>query len=422
MSVTRAEIVASLALAGIFVVTMALATLLSAPALDAGLQQFDDPEDPAGVGIYLVLILAFTFVILWVAKRGYKWVIRWLILLAVGSSVVYLVYPILLQFGVALESAFIAGLAAAVVVTLALWKHPEWYVIDVAGVAVATIAASVFGISFVPWLVILLLSLLAIYDAIAVYKTRHMLSLADTVIELRLPVLLVIPKHRGYRFRDDATQVKQVSQSPKTEREAMFMGLGDLVMPTMLVVSALVFFPHLAGLPAELTASIGEYDSPTSQAYVVGLQGEVVAEGDTAQVLFTISSTNAPSDAHWTLDWDSDAKVDVEGDGLPAQYNATYTESGGRTAIATVSSEGESASASLDVLIEGPSSWLRPLQVLVHHPPALGAALGTLVGFGVLMVFVLRGNPQAGLPLLNGGSILGFLVGLWMATGSLRFW
>ena len=38
----------------------------------------------------------------------------------------------------------------------------------------------------------------------------------------------------------------------------------------------------------------------------------------------------------------------------------------------------------------------------------MGALLGSLVGYGVLMRLVLRGNPQAGLPLLNGGALLGY--------------
>jgi presenilin-like A22 family membrane protease len=54
--------------------------------------------------------------------------------------------------------------------------------------------------------------------------------------------------------------------------------------------------------------------------------------------------------------------------------------------------------------------------------PALGAAVGTLVGYAVLMGYVLKGRPQAGLPLLNGGSIVGFLTGLYAATGTIRFW
>jgi len=36
--------------------------------------------------------------------------------------------------------------------------------------------------------------------------------------------------------------------------------------------------------------------------------------------------------------------------------------------------------------------------------------LGSLVGYGVLMRLVLRGNPQAGLPLLNGGAMVGYAI------------
>ena len=68
------------------------------------------------------------------------------------------------------------------------------------------------------------------------------------------------------------------------------------------------------------------------------------------------------------------------------------------------------------------TAWYEPLHLLATNGAALGAALGTLAGYGFLMIFVLRGNPQAGLPLLNGGAIVGFLVGVWASTGSLRFW
>jgi presenilin-like A22 family membrane protease len=41
---------------------------------------------------------------------------------------------------------------------------------------------------------------------------------------------------------------------------------------------------------------------------------------------------------------------------------------------------------------------------------AILTLVGILAGFSVLMQFVLKGNPQAGLPLLNTGAILGFVV------------
>ena len=52
-------------------------------------------------------------------------------------------------------------------------------------------------------------------------------------------------------------------------------------------------------------------------------------------------------------------------------------------------------------------------------PVALSVIIGTLIGFSILMVFVMRGKPQAGLPLLCGGAILGYLVSSYLLFGKL---
>src|SRR5947199_3208913 len=50
------------------------------------------------------------------------------------------------------------------------------------------------------------------------------------------------------------------------------------------------------------------------------------------------------------------------------------------------------------------------LGVLPNGIIAFGTVLGSLVGFMVLMRYVLKRIPQAGLPLLNAGALLGFLI------------
>lgn len=301
---TWAEYRAAAILAGSFVLTMLLAIVFAQPFLAAGLQAFEDPDDVGNSLWYIVAILVFTFVILAIAKWGKKWLIRAIILGAVGLTIAYVVWPVLeISAGWPFGRALATAVAVAAASVVALYKHPEWYVIDAVGILVAAGTAAIFGISLGIVPVVVLLVGLAVYDAIAVYRTRHMLSLADTVIELRLPVLLVIPKVARYRFVQEQAKVREAGPETKGEREAMFMGLGDLVMPTILVVSALQF-----------------------------------------------------AQPGW-----------------------------------------------------GPY-------------PALGAAIGTLVGYAILMGYVLKGNPQAGLPLLNGGSIVGFLAGVYMATRSLVFW
>ena len=49
--------------------------------------------------------------------------------------------------------------------------------------------------------------------------------------------------------------------------------------------------------------------------------------------------------------------------------------------------------------------------------------LGGLLGYLILMTYVAKGRPQAGLPLLNGGAILGYIIGglIFVGTGILDF-
>ena len=78
-----------------------------------------------------------------------------------------------------------------------------------------------------------------------------MLELADTMIGLQLPILLVAPQDKGYSFKDEKTKMIDKSEIPQTtaprpqrsvakkkNTEALFMGLGDIIFPGMLVLSA----------------------------------------------------------------------------------------------------------------------------------------------------------------------------------------
>ncbi|OQA54482.1 MAG: hypothetical protein BWY45_02570 [Euryarchaeota archaeon ADurb.Bin294] len=132
-----------------------------------------------------------------------------------------------------------------------------------------------------------------------------MLTLANGVIEGRMPIMVVVPKKEGYSFIRDGIGGSidpdtSNDESPKHDRAAYLMGLGDLIMPSILVTSAAVFTP------------------------------------------------------------------------------------GGGMGIVSL--------------------------------PAIGAILGSLAGLGILLYAVHSGRPQAGLPPLNGGAILGFLIGWFVLT------
>jgi len=90
--------------------------------------------------------------------------------------------------------------------------------------------------------VIVVLIVMALYDAISVYKTKHMIDLADTLIDLKLPILFVIPKKGSYSLIKETKGLKEKLKEGE-KREAFFLGLGDVVLPGILVASAFHYLP-----------------------------------------------------------------------------------------------------------------------------------------------------------------------------------
>ena len=159
------------------------------------------------------------------------------------------------------------GVLVALVLMVLLYVHSEWYVVNTVGVLVGSGVIVMLGVAFVPTLIIFFMIAAAIYDAWAVYKSKHMLDLADTMIGLRLPILLVAPQEKGYSFVDETTSMKQTnaplppstSKGPvkKKSKDAMFMGLGDVIFPGMLVLSAAQWLDHSGAVAVAISTLIG---------------------------------------------------------------------------------------------------------------------------------------------------------------------
>ena len=290
----RENSLAILALGLCFLVSHMLAMYLVPSYEEAEVQAFEVPDDPVNSIFYIAVILVFTAFVLWIARKGLEWVLQAIFMSAIGITFIYVFYPFFHSVGITGVAGYIGATALAIELTFLLLTYPEWYVVDTAGVILAAGVAAIFGISFGLFPALLLLVGLAIYDAWAVYRTGHMVDLADSVMNLKLPILLVMPKSAGYSFLDQGSLADQIEKGEK--REALFMGLGDIVIPGALVVSS--------------KASLG-----------------------------------------WAV--------------------------------------------------------------------GISSMIGGLIGFCILMVFVLSGRPQAGLPLLNGGAILGYVVGAFVFVGNL---
>lgn len=265
-----------------FVVAVQLLSLaLMPPLAETEVRIFENPESAANPFSYIILVLGFTLFILMAMKLKKGWVVSGVVLLAMAMGVYYVL------------SAFFPptlALLASLAILVLLHLYPEWYIIDLVGLLVCAGVGTLFGLSMTPFPALLLLLVLAAYDAISVYKTRHMVTLAEGVMEIRAPLLFVVPRKKGYSFRREGL-------GSGGDRGAYFLGLGDAIIPTVLVISA-----------------------------------------------------------NWSLDL---PQVELFGIGA--------------------------------------------------NLPALGAMLGTALGFAVLST-TSRDRPQAGLPFLNGGAILGFLL------------
>jgi len=320
----RREYAPVAAMAVLLVASQAVAIALSPLFQSSGFQAFPNPSDVTNTAIYIILILVFTAVILGLVRYRRQNLAKYVIMASIFVTLAFvlllpLYYGLWYGTGQSQDPNFLNSLAnvatllsfaVAAVLLYLLVKFPEWYVVDTIGFVTAAGVTAILGISFGLLPAILLLVALAVYDAWAVYRTKHMITLADELTSQRLPILLVIPKKAGYSFREQKSLKGQIATGE--EREAMFIGLGDLIIPGILSVSAFTFLND----PALLGRSLG----PVAPFMTV----------------------------------------------------------------------------------------------------ALGTVIGSLVGFFVLMRYVLKGNPQAGLPLLNGGALLGFFVTSLVVYGTIH--
>ncbi len=190
----------------IFVVTAFLA-ISSVPKYEqSGMRVFENPGDVSNSFLYFALIIVFTAFVLILARKSEKFLKAFMYLL-VFVSIHYVLIPFL----------GILSLIVALVLTVLLILKPNWITIDISALLLASGVAAMFGISLEPTPVIVLLVILAIYDAVSVYKTGHMIDLAESVKDL--PLLFIIPGK---------------------DRPSV-LGVGDVVIPNILVVSAQTF-------------------------------------------------------------------------------------------------------------------------------------------------------------------------------------
>jgi len=203
-------------------------------------QAFEDAGDPINPLIYVIMILVVTGIVLLLIRYGKGRIIQVLFLASISITIFIIFIPLIYLVIPNANLAIGGSLAIAVGMVVALLVHPEWYVIDIVGITVASGITAILGMSLGILPAMIFLVILAVYDAISVYKTKHMLTLAEGVTPLGLPVLFVVPKKGDFTM--ESLKDKSITAEGE-ERDAVFMGLGDSVIPGILVVSSFIFLP-----------------------------------------------------------------------------------------------------------------------------------------------------------------------------------
>jgi presenilin-like A22 family membrane protease len=335
--------VAVAATVGLFVVVQVGALALVEPFMDAGYQAVEDPSDPTNSLLYVGAVLLATVLMLASIRLGVDRLLQALVVFA-ATFIAFYVFSVVVPPVLTVADVNVLAAGGAVALAAGLLAHPEWYVIDAAGVVMGAGAAGIFGISFGLAPALLLLLVLAVYDAVSVYGTEHMLTLASGAMDLRLPVVFIVPLTLSYSFLD--------AEGPATLDDDAEPGPG-------------------AGTDAGDDAGAGEGDGG-------GSAGDDGSAGE----------EDASTDAEPPDPFERDAFFVGLGDAvIPTVLvaSAAFFRPGG--------------AALLDV------------PAVAVTVPALGAMAGTLAGLVVLLWLVMKGRAHAGLPLLNGGAIAGYLLG-----------
>lgn len=179
------------------------------------------------INFYLIFIL-LTFLLLSLTifkkvrkmKKGFY---KTLFVLAILGGGTYVLNVWMIPFGSLLMIFLVLAWFLIPMVSI----HNVVIILGIAG------AGSIIGSGFTPQGVIILLMIFSLYDFIAVYKTKHMVKMAEDMIESRAVLGLIVPMELS-GFWEHLDEVKPGGKF-------YILGGGDVAFPMILAISVLPF-------------------------------------------------------------------------------------------------------------------------------------------------------------------------------------
>jgi len=185
-----------------------------------------DADEPLNALFFIVYILvgaAFMILMIRLIKKfEIFFVLMEFVLVSTASSIVFYAFiRLFLGMEISTFAAIVMGLAFSLLKVIKPSFKNAAAIFATAGVGV------IFGISLGLVPLIIFLVFLSIYDFLAVFKTKHMVEMANFVVKKNLA------------FTVTAT----VPTAKPGEKKRIDLGTGDMIAPIMLEVSAMTFNP-----------------------------------------------------------------------------------------------------------------------------------------------------------------------------------
>ncbi len=225
-----------LQLIGLFLIVQALGIAVAINLIGMGLSVpivTENPEDVVNAAGLFVYILIFTgallLMILFMKRKPLYWLMKLLELIAVFATST-IVFSVFMPEIIAFALAFLIVLSRIIYAQNVLLRN-------VASVLAVSGAGAVIGVSLGVLPVMVFIALLAVYDLIAVFKTKHMVVMAKSITKMNLAFTFAMPA-RGELIAE-APGGRKKGKLVKVPAHMFELGTGDMVIPLMFASSAM---------------------------------------------------------------------------------------------------------------------------------------------------------------------------------------
>ncbi|MCL4345127.1 MAG: presenilin family intramembrane aspartyl protease [Candidatus Thermoplasmatota archaeon] len=195
-----------------------------------------NPGAGAGYVIYFIIaVIVMSALIIFIARKKKLGILKYIF--AISIAFVILVVGSLLYALLPIKSSekVVLTLATPVIILYFLLFRQNWIVVNIVGILTSAGLAAIWGEDLGVYSAVVLMLVFAIYDYIAVYKTKHMLDIARASTSSEMPLFFVVPDSRGFETSDIDID------TPGEERGAILIGFGDIAIPNVMVISSFLY-------------------------------------------------------------------------------------------------------------------------------------------------------------------------------------